>query len=81
MRDVMKIHNNILKTGWENYQRNLIPPPRCKGCEEECIILYDNHHDEYFSYNCGKVVLEMGQYIMPYSDLGFDYEYDTEDES
>lgn len=74
----MKFHNVQLQEGWENYQRNLILPPKCKGCDEECIVLYDSHHDEYFSHNCGLVIMEMGQYIMPYSELGFDYEYDEE---
>ena len=56
------------------FQTNLIPSPRCGGCESNCTVLYDRHHDEYFSINCGTVIMEQGQYIIPYT---IDYTYNT----
>lgn len=33
----------------------------CSDCEKECIILYDSHHDEYFSLTCGTVRMQNNQ--------------------
>ena len=59
---------------WTRFQRNLIPPPNCEGCENHCTVLYDDHHDQYFSLNCGKIILEQGQYKIPYK---INYTYNT----
>lgn len=56
---------NIQELG---FQRNLIRSPRCEECENRCIVLYDSHHDEYFSMNCGTVILAQGQYQIPYEE-------------
>lgn len=68
----MKSKNNQLN----NFQRNLIKSPRCDGCELECNVLYDSHHDQYFSEACGLVIMEMGIYLIPYGDIwGEDFIY------
>lgn len=59
--------NRINIQEW-GFQRNLIRSPRCEGCENRCIVLYDSHHDEYYSMNCGKVILSQGQYRIPYEE-------------
>ena len=62
-----------MKTKNDNFQRNLLISPKCEGCDEQCEVLYDAHHDEYFSENCGLVILQMGVYLIDYCD------YDIED--
>ena len=44
---------------FRNFQR-VYGFPRCSGCKMECVILYDSHRDEYFSYTCGLVMMEQG---------------------
>lgn len=66
------INNNIktnnIKTpkDWQNFQRGLLPSPKCKGCEDNCIVLYDSHHDQYFSATCGLVIMEQNQFLVEY---------------
>ena len=42
--------------------------PQCVGCNLDCEIVYDSHHGEYFSLSCGKVVMSMGVFTIPYED-------------
>lgn len=65
----------MLNSGWDTFQRNLIKSPKCKGCEKECLVLYDSHHDQYFSEVCGLVIMEMGEYIIPYGFIEDEYYY------
>ena len=58
--------NKNQNTNWDNFQRNLISSPRCKGCDSECNVLYDAHHEQYFSEECGLVIMEMGCYLIEY---------------
>lgn len=51
---------------WWGFKRGLIRAPRCKGCERRCVVLYDAHHDEYFSATCGLVISEMGVFLLDY---------------
>lgn len=51
---------------WWGFKRGLIASPRCKGCERRCVVLYDGHHDEYFSATCGLVISEMGVFLVDY---------------
>lgn len=51
---------------WMNFKRGLMGSPRCFGCEEHCVVFYDSHHDEYFSGTCGKVIMEMGVFLIDY---------------
>lgn len=64
----MTYKNNKTRMKELQFQRNLIPSPRCEGCEQKCIVLYDSHHDEYFGMCCGTVIMEQNRYIIPYSD-------------
>lgn len=57
----------LIPKEWTRFQRNLVPSPKCKNCEKKCTILYDSHHDEYFSVNCGLVIIEQGHYKIPYT--------------
>jgi len=61
------INNTLIPKEWFTFKRNLIPPPECENCNNNCTILYDHHHDEYFSLNCGLVILEQGNYLIPYN--------------
>ena len=69
--------NNNIKTNNKipkdlNYQRELLPSPRCEGCGNNCIILYDSFHDQYFSEWCGLVVMEQGRFLVQYpTDIDF----------
>ena len=47
---------------WRNFQRGLLRSPHCKGCTMDCIVLYDSHHDQYFSCTCGLVIREQEHY-------------------
>lgn len=67
MRRMLNKNTTIIPKEWTSFQRNLIPSPRCKGCNKKCEILYDSHHDQYFSLNCGLVVMEQSIYSIPYS--------------
>ena len=69
-----KINTTNIPKEWTKFQRNLIPPPNCEGCESHCTVLYDSHHDEYFSLNCGTIILEQGTYKLPYE---IEYTYST----
>lgn len=70
-----KINLTTIPKEWIRFQRNLVPPPKCEGCNTtKCTVLYDSHHDEYFSMNCGTVIMEQGQYKLPYD---IDYTYTT----
>lgn len=52
-----------------NFQRGLMGSPRCEGCSyNECEVVYDAHHDEYFSLTCGLVIMSMGVYLLPQND-------------
>lgn len=51
-----------------NFQRGLLGSPHCRGCQSECCIVYDSHHDQYFSLGCGRVVMEMGLFCLDYYD-------------
>lgn len=62
-----KIHISKIPKQWKNFQKNRMPSPRCDGCKNKCTVLYDLHHDEYFSLNCGKVIIEQGHHILPYN--------------
>ena len=71
----MKLINTTkIPKRWISFQRNLIPSPRCEGCSNQCEVLYDSHHDEYFSLNCGLVIMEQGNYRIPYE---IDYTFNT----
>lgn len=71
----MKLINTTkIPKRWVSFQRNLIPSPRCEGCNNKCIVLYDSHHDEYFSLSCGLVIMEQGNYRIPYE---IDYTFNT----
>ena len=61
----------MLSDGFVNFQKGLMGSPRCKGCYRKCVVLYDGHHDEYFSLTCGKVIMEMGVFCLSY-DVDFD---------
>jgi len=69
-----KINTTKIPEEWGNFQINLIPPPHCEGCENNCTVLYDKHRDEYFSLNCGIVIMEQGQYMLPST---IEYTYNT----
>ena len=69
-----KINTTIIPKEWISFKRNLIPPPKCENCENKCTVLYDSHHDEYFSLNCGLVIMEQGNYLLPYD---IDYTYNS----
>lgn len=66
------INLTIIPKEWTKFQRNLVPSPRCENCEKKCTVLYDSHHDEYFSVNCGLVIMEQGYYKIPY-DINYTY--------
>lgn len=51
-----------------NFQRGLLGSPNCRGCNRDCEIVYDRHHDQFFSLTCGVVVMEMGEFVVPYFD-------------
>lgn len=61
-------YNNYVKVPieWKGFQRGLLGSPRCKGCHRKCVVLYDSHHDQYFSATCGSVILEMGVFLGDY---------------
>lgn len=64
---------------FSNFQRGLLNSPRCKGCSRRCVVLYDRHHEEFFSETCGKVIMDMGLWCVDYLvdyDLVFN-EYDV----
>lgn len=61
----MGMDNN---TSIVNFQRDLLGSPKCKGCDLDCEIVYDSHHDQYFSATCNTVVMEMGVFVIPYED-------------
>lgn len=51
-----------------NLQRNLLSSPKCDGCAfKRCDVIYDAHHDEYFSEICGLVVMQSGAYLIEYT--------------
>ena len=52
----------------KNFQRGLLNSPHCKDCRWDCEILYDAHHDQFFGKNCGTVIMEMGEFMVPYND-------------
>jgi hypothetical protein len=58
----------LLGNNVRNFQNGLLGSPKCKGCDKECKIVYDSHHDQYFSLTCDMVVMEMGQFVVPYFD-------------
>ena len=63
-----KINQTRIPKEWLKFQKNLMPSPTCEGCNiNECIVLYDSRHDEYFSRNCGTVIFGQAQYKIPYS--------------
>ena len=47
-----RIHN------FRNYQTINPGIGNCTGCNEDCLLVYDSHHDEYFSLNCGTVKMQ-----------------------
>ena len=51
-----------------NFQSGLLGSPRCVGCNRDCRVVYDSHHDQYFSLTCDKVIMEMGVFLVPYED-------------
>ncbi len=51
-----------------NFQHGLLMSPKCKGCGLKCEVVYDAHHDQYFSLSCGKVIMEMGVFVVDYDD-------------
>lgn len=57
-----------------NFQHGTIQFTKCEGCEEYCEILYDQHHDQYFSVNCGTVIMENNCYLI---DNNINYTYNT----
>lgn len=68
----------MLNSSYSNFQRGLLGSPLCKGCSSECRVLYDSHHDQYFSVNCGKVVMEMGVFCLDYY-INYDKVFDEYD--
>lgn len=51
-----------------NFQRNLLTSPKCDDCRfNECEVIFDAHHDEYFSESCGLVIMQSGAYLIEYS--------------
>ena len=62
----IKTKNTKISNNWDNFQRGLLSSPRCKGCKEDCVVLYDSHHDQYFSENCGLVIMEQNQFLINY---------------
>lgn len=69
----------MIEKGFKNFQGGLMASPRCKGCKRRCDIVYDAHHDQYFSSVCGKVVMEMGVFGVPIFD-DFDKVFQRYDE-
>ena len=62
---------------YENFQRNLLVPPKCEDCPfDKCEIIFDAHHDEYFSESCGLVIMQSGVYLIGYKLFFEDMEYD-----
>lgn len=62
----IKTNNTEFPREWLNFQRGLLPSPRCEGCEDKCSVLYDSHHDQYFSATCGLVIMEQGCFLVDY---------------
>ena len=59
-----------------NFQRNLLTSPKCDGCIfDKCEVIFDAHHDEYFSNTCGLVIIQSGAYMIEYG-LFFEDEED-----
>lgn len=55
-----------LKYPYINFQKSNLHT-KCKGCEKTCTLLYDNHHDQHFSYTCGKIIMQSNEYHAPYT--------------
>lgn len=58
----------MIEKEFKNFQSGLMSSPRCKGCRRRCVIVYDAHHDQFFSLACGSVVMEMGVFGVPVFD-------------
>ena len=71
MKNKNTIITNSFDDTWRNFQRNLIPSPKCKGCDKQCTVLYDSHHDQYFSCTCGLVIMEMKCSLIQYKSRAF----------
>lgn len=68
---MVRVYNKSnMKTKNENYtnfQRYLLATPKCPDCIfGECKVLFDAHHDEYFSESCGLVIMQSGVYLVDY---------------
>jgi ribosomal protein S27E len=56
-----------LKYPYINYQESNITFKKCKECKNNtCQLLYDHHHDQHFSYTCGKVIIQSNTYEAEY---------------
>ncbi len=62
---------------YTNFQRNLLSSPKCENCTaERCDVVYDYHHDEFFSESCGLVIMEMGRWLVEIeSYLGYEEDF------
>ena len=49
-----------------NFQKSTIKIKKCKNCKKKCSLLYDHHHDEHFSEECGTVVMQAMDYLLEY---------------
>lgn len=65
---VNNIDSNLRMPLEWSFKKGLISSPKCEGCDVRCEILYDAHHDQFFSANCGLVVVEMGVCLVDYGD-------------
>ena len=65
---VGKIDSNVVIGLESSFKRGLISSPKCDGCDVRCEVLYDAHHDQFFSASCGLVIVEMGVCLVDYHD-------------
>ena len=56
-----------LKHPYTNYQKSNITFKKCANCKKDCRLLYDSHHDQHFSYTCGKIIIESNTYTTEYT--------------
>lgn len=56
-----------LKHPYTTFQESSITFKKCKGCKQDCQLLYDHHHDQHFSYTCGRVILQSNTYETNYT--------------
>lgn len=56
-----------LKYPYTNFEKSSIRFKKCTGCKKNCKLLYDSHHDQHFSYTCGRVIMQSNTYETTYT--------------